>query len=72
MGTPTKKRTSGQRKRRASHFAMTRQTINVCPQCGKDMRPHHACQHCGFYRGKEVVNTLKKADKKRSKPTAKK
>ncbi|MEU9318152.1 50S ribosomal protein L32 [Streptomyces sp. NPDC048295] len=25
------------------------------PACGKATPPYHACQYCGFYRGREVL-----------------
>jgi large subunit ribosomal protein L32 len=41
--------------------------LNTCPKCGAQMLPHKACAKCGFYKGKEVVNTLKKINKKAKK-----
>jgi len=29
--------------------------MSTCPECGEMMRPHHACQSCGHYKGREVV-----------------
>ncbi|HPN54972.1 MAG TPA: 50S ribosomal protein L32 [Candidatus Moranbacteria bacterium] len=39
----------------------------ICPKCGKRMLSHRACPGCGYYRGKEIVNTLKKVAKKKKK-----
>lgn len=41
--------------------------ISTCPKCGKPIRPHTICSHCGNYRGKEVVDVLAKLDKKERK-----
>ena len=56
MGLPSKRRTSSQRKRRASHFALKPMMLTKCPKCKKDIIPHHACPHCGYYRGREIKN----------------
>lgn len=37
----------------------------TCPKCGKPKLQHRACSYCGFYKGKEAVNTLKKVAKKK-------
>jgi hypothetical protein len=29
--------------------------------------PHHACPNCGFYKGREVIDTLSKLSKKERK-----
>ena len=26
-----------------------------CTQCHEMTRPHHICAHCGYYKGKEVM-----------------
>lgn len=56
----TKQRRDAKRKR----FAIEPVKTQTCPKCGKEKLPHQACKACGFYKGKEVVNTLKKAAKK--------
>jgi large subunit ribosomal protein L32 len=56
MGTPTKKRTSGQRKRRASHFALATKNLVKCPKCKKEIMSHRMCDFCGYYNGRQVVS----------------
>ncbi len=55
MSVPKKRRTSGSAGKRRSHHALKDETINICPQCKKAIKPHHACDFCGYYKGKEVV-----------------
>lgn len=69
MGTPTKKRTPGQRKQRALHFAISPKTLARCPKCKKEILPHHACSFCGYYRGRQVL-TINLAKKKTKTATA--
>lgn len=36
---------------------LVKRAFTICsnPACGKATPPHRACQHCGFYRGREVL-----------------
>ena len=40
---------------RRSHDGVTVAAMSECPECGETMRPHHACQSCGQYKGREVL-----------------
>ena len=40
---------------------------SLCPNCKKDKLPHQICSHCGYYKGKEVINVLVKLEKKERK-----
>jgi len=62
MGVPTQKRTKSSAKRRASHFALKKTSLNKCPKCGKPVLPHRACEFCGTYKGNQVI-TLKNKKK---------
>ena len=52
------RRTSKTKKRmRRTHLKKEVGTITTCPKCGAPLRPHRACAKCGYYKGKEVINT---------------
>lgn len=38
--------------------------LSKCSKCGAVIRQHHVCGECGFYRGKDVMGMVKKAEKK--------
>lgn len=59
--------TSSHTRNRRSHHNLKAVSFSVCPKCGKEKFPHKLCAHCGHYKGKEIVNTLKKLDKKNKK-----
>jgi large subunit ribosomal protein L32 len=42
--------------RRSSHVA-TAPAQAVCSQCGEPKMPHRVCPSCGYYNGREVVET---------------
>ena len=63
MGTPTQKRTTASKKRRASHFAIKNIQAGACSNCKKPVKGHYACPACGFYKGKEVIKIKSKTTK---------
>lgn len=63
-GTPTRHHTKRRRNAGRSHFALKPMNFSACPQCKTLSLSHQVCKDCGFYKGKEEVNVLKKQDKK--------
>ena len=49
------------------HKNIKRVILNVCPKCRKPILSHTACQNCGFYNGREVINVLADLSKKEKK-----
>jgi len=41
--------------------------FTACSHCGAAAFPHAICNHCGYYKGREIVNTLEKIEKKAKK-----
>lgn len=67
MGLPAKRTTSSKRDMRRSHHALDVVSVGTCPKCGKPALSHRMCAHCGFYKGREVVDMLAALDKKERK-----
>jgi large subunit ribosomal protein L32 len=55
MAVPKKKISKSRRDMRRAHHALAKASYVECANCGELMRPHHVCEHCGQYRGREVV-----------------
>ncbi|OGF64646.1 50S ribosomal protein L32 [Candidatus Giovannonibacteria bacterium RIFCSPHIGHO2_02_42_15] len=53
--------------KRRSHHALKGSAFSVCQNCKNEKTPHVICQNCGFYNGRQVVDVLKKLDKKERK-----
>jgi len=56
---PVPKRKTGRmktRSRRATHD-ISAPANSVCPQCHQPKLPHHVCGECGYYNGKEIIET---------------
>lgn len=55
MAVPKKKVSKSRRDMRRSHHALKMTNLVECPNCGELKRPHHLCQACGYYDGREVI-----------------
>lgn len=55
MAVPKKKVSKSRRNMRRSHDGLPPVAYKECPNCGEIMRPHHICEACGHYDGREVT-----------------
>lgn len=60
MAVPKKKTSKSKARKRRTHYKIKPEVTIDCPKCGEKMRPHFACPHCGYYRGKKVLSVSKK------------
>jgi large subunit ribosomal protein L32 len=51
---PKKKVSRGRRDRRRAHDALKSRNLVQCSNCGESRLPHHVCNNCGFYQGREI------------------
>ena len=52
---------------RRSHHALGAPRLSTCPKCSAPHLRHRMCTNCGTYRGREVVDVMKKVIKKAEK-----
>ena len=52
---------------RRSHHALKARGFAYCENCKAAKISHAACRACGFYRGKKVIDLVKKTEKKQKK-----
>lgn len=66
-GVPTQRHTRGKKNARRSHHALGELAFSVCSKCKKAVLPHHICQYCGTYAGREIIDVFGNLDKKEQK-----
>lgn len=67
MAVPKQRKTKSRRNQRRMHIFLETPKLALCPKCGKPVLAHKVCKGCGFYKGKEVIDVMKKLTKKEKK-----
>ena len=65
MSVQKQRHTKGRRDRARKMLSLKSKKLVKCTHCGAMIPAHTVCPKCGYYKGKEVVNTLKKIKKKK-------
>jgi large subunit ribosomal protein L32 len=56
MAVPKRKASKSKRDMRRAHHKTQGPNLTTCPQCGEAKLPHTACDSCGTYKGRDVLN----------------
>jgi large subunit ribosomal protein L32 len=67
MAVPKQRKTKSRRNQRRMHIHIKTPSLKKCPKCGQPFLPHAVCPNCGYYKGRQVVDVLKKLNKKEKK-----
>lgn len=54
MAVPKKKTSQSRKGMRRSHHALKVVNVGECNNCGARKLPHHICDSCGNYKGRQV------------------
>jgi large subunit ribosomal protein L32 len=57
MAVPKRKTTRATRDARRSTHHVEAPSRSVCPQCHEPKLPHRVCPSCGYYDGREIIDT---------------
>ncbi len=57
MPNPKRRHSKMRKNQRRAHDFLTAPTLSTCPQCHEKKMPHQVCPHCGYYKGREVIDT---------------
>lgn len=66
-GVPKQRHTKSRRNKRRLHIFAKAPILTRCPKCSHFTLPHTVCPNCGYYKGVEVIDILKKLTKKERK-----
>jgi large subunit ribosomal protein L32 len=55
MPNPKRRHSKSRTSKRRAHDALPSVSLSICPQCHERILPHRACPHCGFYKGRQVI-----------------
>jgi len=61
MAVPKKKVSNARRNNRRSHDSLKSSAYEECSNCGEQKRPHHVCESCGAYNGRDVMEPVEAA-----------
>ena len=57
MPNPKRRHSKARRDKRRAHDALTPPARSECPNCHEPKQPHRVCSRCGYYKGKQAINT---------------
>ncbi len=67
MPVPRQRHTKSKRNQQRAHQALKALKLVNCPKCGQPVLAHQVCQNCGTYKGREVIDVMKKLTKREQK-----
>lgn len=65
MALPKRKHSKTRRDKSRTHQVLSVPQVTKCPQCFAQVRSHHICPSCGYYKGRKVINIKTKEKKKK-------
>ncbi len=57
MPNPKRRHSKMRKNKRRAHDYLTAPLLSECPNCHEKKLPHQACPHCGYYKGRAVMET---------------
>jgi large subunit ribosomal protein L32 len=57
MPNPKRRHSKMRKNQRRAHDHLTALSLSACPNCHERKLPHQVCPRCGYYKGREVIDT---------------
>lgn len=57
MAVPKRRKTRSKMRMRRAHWRIEAPTYSECSQCRQPKLPHRVCPNCGYYAGRQAVET---------------
>ena len=61
MPNPKRRHSHARKNKRRAHDHLHKLSLAECPNCHEKKLPHQACLKCGYYKGREVIDTASKS-----------
>lgn len=55
MAVPKRRKSHARVRTRRANWKAALITMTTCPQCSKKILPHHVCNSCGHYNGRQIL-----------------
>lgn len=65
MPNPKRRHSRSRRDKRRGGDKLESLNLSSCPQCKMPKQPHRICAHCGYYKGRQVVQVAEKKAKEK-------
>ncbi len=62
MPVPKRRHSKARGRKRRTHYKIKPLIPTMCPNCGKAKLPHRVCPHCGYYKGRPVIQIEEKVE----------
>ncbi len=67
MPVPRQRHTKSRKNKRRATLALHSLKLAKCVKCGQPVLPHQVCKNCGTFKGRQVIDVLKKLTKREQK-----
>jgi len=64
MANPKRRHSRERGRLRRTHYKVKVRNLSTCPQCSGLKLPHRVCPHCGYYKGRQIIE-IKTAEEKK-------
>jgi large subunit ribosomal protein L32 len=58
MASQTNRHSKTRQGKRRSHDHLKEPTRSICPNCSEEKLPHRICPHCGYYKGRQIIEVV--------------
>ncbi len=65
MPNPKRRHSRSRRDKRRANEKLESFNLSLCPQCKMPKQSHRICPHCGYYKGRQVVQIKKEQKEKK-------
>ncbi len=65
MALPKRRHSKSRRDKRRTHDGLNKPVFAPCPQCQRPKLAHRVCLHCGYYKGRQVIEIKPKKKKQK-------